>query len=122
MDFDCKRFFEAVVKQDADALGGYFADDAVINWHDTNESFNVAEYIRANCEYPGDWDGHVVRAEEVDGGVVVVGKIAGSDISLHVASFIKLEGGKIARMDEYFGDCGTAPQWRRDMNIGRPIV
>jgi len=38
----------------------------------------------------------------------------------------RLSGGsiidaKIKTLDEYWGDDGPIPQWRKDMNIGRPI-
>ena len=41
--------------------------------------------------------------------------------SFHVASFIRLEAGKIAALDEYWGDDGPAPAWRRAMRVGKPI-
>lgn len=31
-------------------------------------------------------------------------------------------GGMISRMDEYWGDDGEPPAWRKDMNIGVPII
>ena len=42
-------------------------------------------------------------------------------ISCHVTSFIKIKDGKIAFIDEYWGDDGTTPQWRLDKHIGTPI-
>lgn len=35
--------------------------DSYINWHCTNECFNLDEFVIANCEYPGDWDSTVER-------------------------------------------------------------
>lgn len=29
--------------------------------------------------------------------------------------------GEITALDEYWGDDGTAPEWRLEMKIGRPI-
>ena len=49
--------------QDRQAMAGYFRPDAVIRWHCTNEQFTVPEFIRANCEYPGEWDGKIERTE-----------------------------------------------------------
>ena len=54
---DLYGFWDAVLRQDAGRLREYFCKDAYVNWHCTNEHFNVEEYIRANCEYPGEWDG-----------------------------------------------------------------
>jgi hypothetical protein len=116
-----KQFMADVVGQNADALAKYFTPDAVICWHDSNEQFTVSEYIRANCEYPGDWNGEVLRIEKIDGGFVLVTQIY-SDESTHlITSFFKTQDGKISRLDESYADCGDPPKWRKDMNIGKPI-
>ena len=81
------------------------------------------EYIRANCDYPSDWDGTIERIEEVGNTIVLAGHVLSADkrISCHVVSFIKLRNGKISELDEYWADDGDAPDWRREMRIGRPI-
>ena len=56
---DIKVFWDAVLRQDADTIREYFHPDAWVNWHNTNEHFTVEEFIQANCEYPGEWDGEV---------------------------------------------------------------
>jgi len=119
--FDIGRFIQAVAKQNADALRGFFTPNAVICWHDSNEQFTVDEYICANCEYPGAWDGEIQRVERIDGGIVMVTKIVSSESSHLVTAFVKLDAGKISRLDEYYSDCNEAPQWRKEMKIGKPI-
>ena len=42
-------------------------------------------------------------------------------ISCHATSFIRVVDGKIASIDEYWGDDGPAPQWRQDKHIGTKI-
>ena len=120
---DIYAFQRAVLQQDAEELAAYFTDDAVVNWHCTNERFAAAEYIRANCEYPGDWDGEVERACPIPNGFVTVTCVYPTDRSesFHVTSFFTLREDKIAVLDEYWADDGPAPQWRRDMEIGRNI-
>ena len=123
----CRRlyvesFVQAVVKQDADTLRGFFTTDAVICWHDSNEQLTVDEYIRANCEYPGDWNGKIQRIEKMDGGIVLVTKIFSEESSHHVTGFAKISAGKISRLDEYYSDCNEIPEWRKEMNIGKPIT
>ena len=56
---DVRHFLKSVLAQDERIIRNYFHEDAYINWHCTNEHFNVDEFIIANCEYPGDWDGPV---------------------------------------------------------------
>ena len=61
---DVIEFWRYVLEQDADRLREFFCEDAYVNWHCTNEHFNVNEYIRANCEYPGEWTGELERTGE----------------------------------------------------------
>ena len=63
---DIKAFWDAVLRQDAGAIREYFHPDAWVNWHNTNEHFTVEEFIRANCEYPGEWDGDVEQIITTD--------------------------------------------------------
>ena len=38
-----------------------------------------------------------------------------------VVSFFKFENDRILTLDEYWGECGDAPQWRLDKKIGKKI-
>lgn len=118
-----QKFWKSVLDQDESAIRPYFHPDASVNWHCTNEHFNLDEYIVANCEYPGRWDGVVERVETVDNLIITVTRIYPKDrsMSFHVTSFIQTVDGKITAMDEYYADDGTAPQWRLDKRIGTPI-
>ena len=64
---DIKAFWRAVLAQDEPEIRTYFAPDAYVNWHCTNEHFTVDEFITANCEYPGEWDGAVERIDTLGG-------------------------------------------------------
>ncbi len=116
-------FWKAVLRQDADAIRSYFHKDARINWHCTNESFSLEEYILANCEYPGAWDGEIERLEEVGDLFITVTRVFPQDkaVSFHVTSFFKIRDDKILSLDEYWADDGEAPRWRQNMHIGTPI-
>ena len=56
-----RQFWSDVLAQRADEIRKYFHADAYVNWHCSNEHFMVEEFIRANCDYPGDWDGEVEK-------------------------------------------------------------
>ena len=120
---DTKQFWKAVLAQDADAIRPYFDASAYVNWHCTNEHFTVEEFIRANCDYPGDWDGEVERIERAGDTVITVTRVYPRDksMSFHVVSFIVIREDKIVSVDEYWADDGPAPQWRQKMGVGRPI-
>lgn len=121
---DIQSFWEAVLKQDAKRLTNFFASDAYINWHCTNEHFTVEEYIRANCEYPGEWDGEIQRIEKAGDVFITVVHVYTCDRSgsFHVVSFMQVRDGKILSLDEYWGDDGAAPQWRLEKQIGTDII
>jgi len=120
--FDAEEFVADVVTQNATSLQTHFAPDAIIRWHETNEELTLPEYIRANCEYPGEWRGKLERVVESNNEMSLVYRIESEGVEFLVAAFAKLANGKITQLDEYFCTCGTAPQWRLDMKIGRPIV
>ncbi len=120
---DIYKFWSAVLQQDADAIRPFFHKDAWVNWHNTNEHFTVEEFIRANCEYPGDWDGEIEQVMRTDTHIITATHVISKDgkLSFHATSFIRVVDDKIASVDEYWGDDGDAPQWRRDKHIGTKI-
>lgn len=117
-------YWRDVLEQNEEALKSYFHENAYVNWHCTNEHFTADEFIRANCEYPGEWDGKVERIERIGDLTITITHVYDKDetVSFHVTSFIRIENGRITAIDEYWGDDGTAPQWRLDKNIGTAIV
>lgn len=118
-----EALFQSTVMQKAERMKEYFKEEALINWHNTNECFSRDEYIRVNCEYPGSWLGNVERMELTGNVVILVGAVKPKDsvAALHVTSFYEFNEDKVIRLDEYWGEDGKAPQWRIDMEIGRSI-
>lgn len=116
-----ERYWDCVAAQDEEELIKYFDKDACIRWHNTNEQFNVAEFMRANCDYPGSWNGEVERIEQFGNTLITVTHIWTQNMSFHVTSFFEMSGGKIKVLDEYWGDDGVAPKWRQEKHIGKPI-
>lgn len=121
---DIVKFWESVLKQNREEIRKFFHNDAYVNWHCTNEHFTVEEFIKANCEYPGNWSGEIERIEEIGDLMITVTRVypIESTMSFHAVSFIKLKDDKILSVDEYWADDGNAPQWRQELHIGKPIV
>ena len=121
------NFWRDFHEQNWSGLAGYFSDSAVINFHHTNEQFTLEEYIRLNAEYPGVWDIGIERVigpiSEIGNTVISVTKTFTPDkgIFFHAISFYIFEGEKIAKLDEYWGEGGEPPKWRKEMKIGRQI-
>lgn len=120
---DIKKYWEVTLHQEPEEMKRFFHEAAFINWHNTNEHFTVDEFIRANCEYPGKWDGELERMEEIDDLLITVVHVFSleAELSFHVTSFIKIKENKIYSIDEYWGDDGAAPQWRLEKHIGTSI-
>lgn len=120
---DIEAYWDAVLGQRAEDMRPFFREGAVINWHNTNESFTAEEFIRVNCEYPGDWEGEIERLERCGELVITAVRVRrrGGGAAFHAVSFIRLEAGRISSVDEYWGDDGGAPQWRRELGLGRAI-
>lgn len=120
---DIQAYWQAVLAQDAEAMASFFTSDARIRWHNSNEEFSAAEFIRANCQYPGEWQGEIERQENLQNQIITVCRVWPRDNSrsFHVTSFLRIRTGLIAAIDEYWGDDGPAPQWRQELNLGRPI-
>ena len=122
--FHPEAFWRDVLAQNREALSRYFHQDAVIRWHCTNEQFTAEEFIRANCDYPGVWTGEIQRTEAMEDRIITatyVWSATDPGLSFHVVSFFRLSGEKIAALDEYWGDDGPPPQWRRSLGLGAPI-
>lgn len=120
---DIYKFWEAVLNQEEQEIRKYFDNDAYINWHCTNERFTVDEFIIANCEYPGEWEGNVERIEKTNDLLITVTNVYSKDktASFYVTSFIKVNNDKITLIDEYWADNGIAPQWRLAKKLGVAI-
>ena len=118
-----EAFWKDILEQNRDTLAGYFCPGAAIRWHCTNEQFTVSEFVRANCDYPGEWDGKIERVEEYGPHIVTVVNVFPKDrfASFHVVSFMALKEDRILTLDEYWADDGEAPAWRKSMGIGTPI-
>lgn len=120
---DIIKFWRSVLAQNREEIRQFFHDDAHISWHCSNERFTVEEFIRANCDYPGNWDGEVERIEQMGDLTISVTHVYPADrsLSFHVVSFLAIRDEKIISLDEYWSDDGPAPQWRQELGIGKPI-
>lgn len=125
---DVSDFFEAIINQQGNRLRSFFKQDATVIWVNTNEEFTVDEYIRANCEYPGEWKGIIEdiqcysRFDDYNRVIVIAKVWDNKGIASRVVSFIELddtESEHIQTMTEYWSDIGDPPKWRQALRIGK---
>ncbi len=110
------RLWHAIAEQDAERLAGFFTVDARIFWPNTNECFDLPGYLRANCEYPGQWSGRVEKIAG-DGSWSVAKVWSPEGDAARSVTFYRWRNGKVAEMTEYWGDVGPAPEWRRGWSL-----
>lgn len=117
------EYWNAVLNQNPDRIRTFFHEKAYINWHNTNEHFNVDEFIKGNCEYLGNWGGKVERLETIGELIITVTHVWEKDqkLTFHVTSFMQIENEKILSIDEYWSEDGEVPEWRKNLNIGTTI-
>ena len=77
------------------------------------------------AEYPGSWDGEIEILTPMQDGWILAARVwekdlapNGEEASFHVVSFVHMQGEKISRIDEYWGDDGKTPQWRLIKRLG----
>ena len=116
-------YWQAVLRQDAEAMADFFTADAYVNWHNTNEHFTAAAFVAANCAYPGEWAGEIERCHLDGDCIITVTHVYTPDraLSFHVTSFMHVREGRIAALDEYWSDDAEAPAWRQAMQLSTPI-
>ncbi len=119
---DYFSYWDDVIRQQAERLPRWFAEDAEIQWPCTNERFTAGSFIRASCAYPGAWNGRVEKLAAIPGGAVTVVRVWSEteNRAFHVTSFFEVADGKIASLTEYWADDGSAPAWRQEMRLSRP--
>ncbi len=111
-----RDLWQAVAEQDEEKLTRFFTPDARILWPNTDESFDLEGYLRANCDYPGQWSGEVEKIA-VDGSWSVARVWPAEGTAARAVSFYQWRDGKIVQMTEYWGDIGPAPEWRIKKNL-----
>lgn len=121
--FPVEKYWQAIADQNSNVLKQFFDSNATIFWHNTNEKFTADEFIMANCKYPGNWQGIIKKIHYSNDTIICVVNIQNIEktLSFHVTSFMKILNKKIIQLDEYWGEDGQAPNWRKEMNIGKPI-
>ncbi|WMJ23313.1 nuclear transport factor 2 family protein [Paludicola sp. MB14-C6] len=119
-----KDLWNNISIQNWNVIKDYFDDNAVIYWHNTNEKFTINNFITANSVYPGNWEIEVQRLEEIGDLVISVVLVTSKEdgTSFYATSFFQFKDDSIIEISEYWSDNGEPPQWRKNLNIAKPII
>ena len=114
-----RSLWQAIAEQNEEKLVCFFTPDAQILWPNTEERFDLNGYLRANCDYPGQWNGKV-ETVALDGSYSIAKVWPPEGGAARAVTFYKWRNGKIEQMVEYWGDIGPAPEWRRGLSLCPP--
>ncbi|MDZ5078783.1 nuclear transport factor 2 family protein [Nesterenkonia sp. HG001] len=114
-----RAFWEHMQRRDWHGVRATLAEDVVVEWPVTNETFFGADHVVAvNAEYPEGWEIRVVRL--VGSGSLVVAEVEVPQAEVGVfrtAAFMEVVDGRITRSVEYWVHLGgeEPPAWRRSL-------
>ena len=106
--------WQAIAEQDEARLSRFFTADAEILWPNTGERFDLAGYLRANCDYPGQWSGAVERVAP-DGSYSVARVWSPEGVTARAVTFYQWRNGSF----RWWSTGGTLPR-RRSGGDRRP--
>jgi hypothetical protein len=100
--------------RDWEAAGALLAEDAVVIWPHSGETFRGRDaFVAVNATYPGRWEIALQRAEATETGAVAVAEVSDGTRRFHAVSLAAGGPGRIASLTEYWGETGAPPAWRR---------
>ncbi len=118
-----RRFWELMASNDFESVGAVLADDFVLEWPQSGERIHGRRnFARTNAEYParGRW---IFTVHRVVGNACEVVTDVGVTDGVQAAraiSFFTVEGGKVARLLEFWPDPFVAPSNRAHLVEAMP--
>lgn len=107
-----RAFWTCLEARDWGAFRGLLADDFVVVWPQSGESFSPDGFVAVNRAYPGDW--HLqLRELWIDGDRVVTEVACEIDGRTDTAlSLFTVRDGRIQSLREFWPDPMPVPEWR----------
>jgi hypothetical protein len=93
-------------------------DSFQATWWTSGERFTNADvFIRAQAEYPEGWAIRLIECDALrDGRVLSIVRVDHPPQTFFAASLCRLDGGRIAAIDEYWATAEAAPAWRESLD------
>lgn len=108
-------FWKTMSEQRFEDLKGFFDEEALVFWPNTEEMFTVDQFIKANAAYPGTWDETVKQIYEIENGMITETLVDDHRISFYAISIFEIKDDKIVSLKEFWSNNGEAPDWRKQM-------
>lgn len=115
-------FWNSISNAKYEDLLPLFHEDAPIYLPNTREMFEgPSQYIAFNQVYPGRWTATVERLLLSGEVALSITKVSSEDPSrsFFVTSWFEFRQGKILRLEEYWGENGSPPEWQRDGSLSK---
>lgn len=110
-----KAFWDNMCEQSYHELANLFHKDAVIEWPNTNEVFNVKDFIMVNAKYPGNWKEKICHMHVCDDKIISETHVDNGTVSFYAISIFTIKDGLIVQLKEYWSENGKAPEWRQQL-------
>lgn len=117
-----RLFWKCISEAKYDDLFPLFNSDARIYFPNTREEFvNPHLYIEFNKAYPGSWISKIEKLIQQDQLVISTTKITSSDSlqGFYVTSYFEFSNRRIQKIEEYWGENSSPPDWRKDGKFTR---
>lgn len=122
---DVREYWRLAFAKRVDDLRPFFRQDAAIRWHNTNEEFDVEEFLQVLSQCPGKWQGEFWRVAKTGDGMLTVLRVfpkKGDGPSYRVCAFFTFRKSRLAAIDFFWGDDLPAPEGHREQGLGHPIA
>jgi hypothetical protein len=110
-----KRFWQLFSGQKWQEAKALLAPDLVVEWPQSRERMNGPDnFIDVNLNYPGNHKIEILRADILGSTVITTVWIVSDEGQKTFAnSYFEIREGLIARIEEYWAEPSSAPEWRR---------
>ena len=109
-----KKFWSLFSEQKWEEAMMLLHKDVVVTWPQSKERMiGPQNFIDVNRNYPGNHKIEVLRAHELGNEVITtVWIVADTGQKTYATSYFEISGGKINKIEEYWAEPYSAPEWR----------
>lgn len=123
---DIKEYWRLTLAKRTDDLRPFLRQDLEVHWHNTNEKFDLEQYLQVIASLPGGrWQADFWLSQKTGNGVQTVMKVTPKgrkEPAYYVNTFFTFRKSKILFIDMFWGEMLPAADWRKEKGLGEPLV